>query len=105
MDQAQGILMEPVKIEKKCRAIVAFGPVTPMTGTRGGAFFQVTIDPSLVSPGGQFIRFGLHSGDEIQGWQQIDTLTLCEILGEFDADGNYPEADGKTEPLQMMKIS
>lgn len=89
---------------KKCRAIVAFGPVTEVTGTRPGTYYQVTIDPATVSPGGDFIRFGTHDGDEIQGWQRVRAMTVCEVLGEYAEDGSYPEADMKPEDLQMMKV-
>jgi hypothetical protein len=89
---------------KKCRAIVMFGPATPTSGTRAGVYYQVTIDPSMVSPNGEYIRFGATQNDEIQGWQRIEALTVCEILGEYNADGAYPEPNMKPEPLLMMVI-
>ena len=48
-------------------------------------FYQVTIDPNMVSPSGEYIRFGQYHGDEIQGWQRVLTMTICEVLGRSDA--------------------
>lgn len=89
---------------KKCRAIVMFGPATPTCGTRAGTFYQVTIDPAMVSPGGDYIRMGSHEGDEIHGWQRVDGLTVCEILGEYGVDGSYPTADSAVAQLQMTVV-
>lgn len=89
---------------KKCRAIVQWGPAAPTSGMKAGTYFQVTIDPSAVSPSGEFIRFGLHEGDEIHGWQLVSGMTVCEVLGEYGEDGAYPEANNKPEPLQMMVV-
>lgn len=89
---------------KKCRAIVSFGPATPTSGMKPGEYFQVTIDPSLVSPNGQYIRFGIHKDDEIVGWQRVEALTVCEILGEYAKDGSYPVVETYSEYLQMMVI-
>lgn len=88
----------------KCRAILAFGPVTETAGMRPGTFYQATIDPAMVSPGGDFIRFGSHEGDEIHGWQRIDAMTVCEVLAEAAPDGSYPPSDNKPEPLEMMVL-
>lgn len=90
---------------KKCRAIVMFGPATTVSGTRPGTYYQVTIDPAMVSPGRDYIRFGAHEADEIHGWQRIDGLTVCEVLGEYAEDGTYPESDSKPEPLSMMVVT
>lgn len=92
------------KALKKCRAILAFGPVTQTSGMRPGTYYQATIDPAMVSPGGEYIRFGAHEGDEIHGWQRIDAMTVCEVLGEYAEDGTYPEADKKPEPLEMAVV-
>lgn len=80
-----------------------FGPATPTSGTKAGTYFQVTIDPAMVSPSGEYIRFG-GDGDEIHGWQRVDAMTICEILGEYAEDGTYPESDNKPEPLMMMVV-
>ena len=90
---------------KKCRAIVMFGPATPNSGMRAGTYYQVTIDPEMVSPTGEFIRFGASDGDEINGWQRVDAMTVCEILGEFRADGSYPDASEEVKPLRMMVLT
>lgn len=42
--------------------------------------YQVTIDPSKKSPSGQFIRFGTHKDDELQGWMPMAGLVLVEVL-------------------------
>lgn len=74
-------------ITKKCTAIVKFGPAGFATdGIKPAEYFQVTIDPSKISPSGEFIRFGETTGDEIIGWQRAGALTVVEILGEWDGD-------------------
>lgn len=76
------IEMVPLEIKGKTRAIVCFGPLTQTTGTRAGSFFQVTIDPDMVSEGGRYIRFDQRAGDEIHGWQELLAITICEVLDE-----------------------
>lgn len=75
------VVMEQQEFRKKVLAIVRFGPATPTDGVRPAEFYQVTIDPNMVSPGGGYIRFGLYGGDEIQGWQKVSSMTVCEVLG------------------------
>ena len=80
----------------KVRAIVKFGHAHPSMGQKAGEFYQVTVDPNMASPGGEFIRFGCYQGDEINGWQRIESMTVCEVLGESDAEcvlTPAPEAD------------
>ena len=89
----------PMMELQKCRAIVMFGPDTPTAGFRAGTYYQVTLDPAMVSPGGGFIRLGSHPMDEINGWQKIDGLTVVEVLGIYDGD-EYPAAPG-AEPQQL----
>jgi hypothetical protein len=97
------VSMDPREI-KKCLAIVMFGPATPTSGTRPAEYYTVTIDPTKRSPSGEYIRFGLHKGDEINGWQRVAALTVVEILAEFD--GEVPETiPENTSPLEMMVIS
>ena len=55
-------------------------------GMRPGDFFQVTVDPELFSPTGEFVRFGENPGDELMGWQRADAVHIGEILGEWDGD-------------------
>ena len=66
--------------------IVRFGPETPTGGLRPAEYYQVTIDPLMVSPSGEFIRFGENPGDEIKGWQRISAMTVLESLGEWNDD-------------------
>lgn len=68
----------------RTRCIVCYGPATPTTGMRAGDYYQVTIDPNVCSPSGQYIRFGLYKGDEIVGWQRVDCITVVESLGLSD---------------------
>ena len=78
--------LKPLEITQKLVAIVCFGPLTEVSGTRPGAFYQVTIDPSMVSPDGEFIRFGNTQGDEITGWQRIDNMTICSKLTDGELE-------------------
>lgn len=85
----------------KCRAIVRFGPETPTGGMRPAEYFQVTIDPNMVSPSGSHIRFGSYKGDELVGWQRVNAMTVCEVLEKT------PEAkplfnDGYTEESEAV---
>lgn len=97
-----------IKMERqaimKCRAIVKLGPVSETDGYKLGTFYQVTLDPKMVSPGGDYIRLGNAEGDEIVGWQLVSGMTVCEILGEYAEDGTYPEGDDKSELLSMMVV-
>lgn len=100
-------LMEPVKIDRRVRAIVMFGPAHSMAGTRPAEYFQCVVDPDMVSPGGDYIRFGQYQGDELVGWQRVDAMTVCEILGEHKAGPNsaegYEQKDGSTVTLRMVR--
>lgn len=85
------IQMSEVELRKKCIAIVMFGPATPTSGMRAAEYYQVTIDPALRSPSGKYIRFGLNTGDHLHGWQRVESLTICEILAEWEDDRPPPE--------------
>lgn len=77
--------LEPQEFTKKCVAIVKFGPAGFDTdGLRPAEYFQVTIDPAFVSGSGDYIRFGQNPGDEIQGWQRVEAMTVIEVLAEWD---------------------
>ena len=80
------ITMSDKEITTKSVAIVKFGPATSTSGMKSGEYYQVTIDPKMVSPEGEYIRFGKNQGDEILGWQRIKALTIVEVLGEWDGD-------------------
>lgn len=95
--------MEDVDV-RLCRAIVKFGPATAIDGFRPAEYFQVTIDPNMVSPSGKFIRFGFYDGDEIVGWQRIAAMTVCEILSEkVDDLKTFPSGYEKTDKTVLMK--
>lgn len=79
-----------VPYRTKVRAIVKFGHAHPSMGQKAGEFYQVTVDPNMVSPGGAFIRFGCYQGDEINGWQRVESMTVCEVLGESDEECRLP---------------
>lgn len=81
--------MSEINFKEKKVCIVKFGPPSASSGMRPAEYYQVTIDPAYVSNSGEFIKFGVHSGDEIQGWQRIEALTVVEVLdAEWDEDGN-----------------
>ena len=84
------ITMTATEIQKKCVALVKFGPATETDGFRPAEYFQVTIDPKKVSKSGEFIRFGMNPGDEIMGWQRVAALTLVEILADWEDDDTPP---------------
>lgn len=76
-------------IQKKCVAIVRFGPSGFATdGFKAGEYFQVTIDPDKCSPSGEFIRLGSESGDELLGWQRCEAISVVEILGYWDGENS-----------------
>lgn len=85
MGGVQTVAMVEKEITERRRCIVCFGPATPTTGMRAGDYYQVTVDPNAVSPSGKYIRFGLYQGDEIQGWQRVEAMTVLEDLGTADA--------------------
>lgn len=86
------IEMGPLEITEKTRAIVSFGPATEVSGFRPGEFFQVTIDPNMVSPSGEFIRFDSRFQEgEMHGWQRVEALTVWEVLGAAPDYEKAPE--------------
>ena len=95
--------LNPVQIDKKCVAIICFGPLTPTTGTRAGSFYQAVIDPSKVSPCGQYIRFDADDICEVHGWQRIDSLTICSVLAEEENGALPSELPQSNEPITMLK--
>lgn len=80
------VTMSSFEFKEKTVVIVMFGPATPVRGLKPAEYYQVTIDPSMVSPSGKFIRFGKHPGDELLGWQNVDGLTVVECLGVWDGE-------------------
>lgn len=80
-----------LEITRKLRAIIMFGPPSEMAGLRPAEYFQVTLDPNMVSPSGEFIRFDQTiQGGEMHGWQRIACLTVCELLGDADDYAQQP---------------
>lgn len=71
--------------------------------------YQVTIDPTRISPSKKFMRFGVSGdgkgdGDEITGWQPIEALEIIEILAEENEAGELisvvheqPQPEGEQE--------
>lgn len=96
--------LNPHEIKRKCVAIICFGPLTETTGMRAGSFYQAVIDPSKVSPCGQYIRFVADNICEVHGWQRIDSLTVCSVLAEETDDGVLPDKlPQSSEPITMLK--
>lgn len=48
--------------------------------------YQVTLDPTQISPSGAMIRLGDVQGDEILGWQRLDSLEIVEVLVRWNGD-------------------
>lgn len=72
--------MSPRDFSEPTACIVKFGPAGFDTdGFRPAEYYQVTIDPQWVA--GEFIRFGQHHADEINGWQRIAAITVVHVLG------------------------
>ena len=84
------INMVNVTIDKKVLAIIMFGPALTGSGMRPAEYYQVTIDPDQLSPSGQYIRFGINQNDEINGWQLVSALTICEILQNLTTEDQLP---------------
>lgn len=79
----EAVHMADMVVTGKTRAIVCFGPATPISGMRPAEYFQVVIDPEMVSPGGDYIRFDQRAAEnEIHGWQRVGAMTICEVLEE-----------------------
>jgi hypothetical protein len=68
--------------ETKIVVIVQFNNMPPQSRP---IYYQVTIDPDSVT--GEFIRLGQNAGDEIQGWQRVDSLDILHILAKADEKG------------------
>ena len=53
-------------------------------------YFQVTLRADKFTPDGAFVRLGDTPGDEITGWQRVDTLHIVRVLGEVQGDQVVP---------------
>jgi hypothetical protein len=92
-----------LEIAEKVRAIVMFGPPADHSGMRPAEYYQVTLDPQMVSPSGEFIRFDQTiQGGEMHGWQRIQCTTVCEVLGE-GAEYDPPEGC-KVDPDAVLTM-
>ena len=93
-----------ITIDKSVNAIIQFGPATAASGMRPGEYLQVVIDPNMASPQGEFLRFDqrFQKNSELNGWQRIECITICEILGAAEAYDEVPEGyiDGG-KPINM----
>lgn len=100
--------MEEREFAKRTRAIVQFGPATPVSGFKAGEFYEVVIDPDMTSPSGEYIRFqgNLPCGNEIHGWQRVEALTVCEVLQEgveYEAPAGCIRKDGAKVVMRCVK--
>lgn len=94
----------PEEISKPVRAIVMFGPPTDNYGFRAGELFEVILDPNMLSPGGDYIRFDQNfQSTELHGWQRVDGLTLCEVLGEAEPYKELPAGLTETEAVLTIR--
>lgn len=84
------VTTEDIVIDGPTRAIVCFGPATPVSGFKAGDYYQVVIDPAMASPDGDYIRFDQRDGNpnenEIHGWQRCDAMTVCSVLEKIGVD-------------------
>jgi hypothetical protein len=74
------------KLQRPILAIVRLAPENKERRDMAGMltpFYQVTIDPSSMSPSKEFIRFGRVHGDEITGWRPVSDILVEEVLGEY----------------------
>lgn len=89
-------MQEIVSIKQPTDALVVFIPESgrPMCHT---VVYQVHIDPSKLSPSGDFIRFDHADSQgnvqsEIHGWKRVDEIEIVEILEVFDVQQIESEA-------------
>jgi len=83
------VITDDLVIKGPTRAIVCFGPATPLSGFKAGEYYQVVIDPAMASPDGEYIRFDQRRDDnEIHGWQRCAAITVCSVLQEISIDPN-----------------
>ena len=93
-----------LEIKEKVRALVLFGPPTDTSGFRGWEYFEVVLDPNMMSPSGEFIR--LDQGfqpTEMHGWQRVKALTVCEVLGKAAEYNKKPEGY-KEDPNAVLVV-
>ena len=94
-----------ITIDRPVSAIVMFGPPTNADGTRPGTYWQCVIDPHMCAPSGDYIRFEQPlQGGELHGWQRVDGLTVCEVLGE-PPSYKYPEGVTVNEGAKVTMMA
>lgn len=89
-----------IEITRKTGAIIMLGAPTENSGMRLGEYFQATLDPDMVSPSGEYLRFDqtIQRG-ELHGWQRIECLTVCELLNscpDYEAPSGCVIEEGAT---------
>lgn len=72
--------------DKKLVCIVKFRDDRGPVPQNPAVHFQVTLHSDLLAPSKKFIRLGA-PGDEVTGWQRLESLEVCEVLGELQEDG------------------
>ncbi len=98
----------PIIIDKPVVALVMFGPPTNTSGFRAGEYCQCTIDPNMCSPSGEFIRLDqrFQAGSELHGWQRVEALTVCEVLGDAPpmekAPAGYQMVEGAKVTMRAL---
>lgn len=98
------MITAPERIGKPVRAIVMFGPPSATSGFRAGEFYEVILDPNMMSPGGDYIRFDQSfQSTEIHGWQRVEGLTLCEILEDAEPYKEPPAGLTETEAVLTIR--
>ena len=102
------IHLTEVTITEKVHAIIMAG-IPSDSVHKWGTYYQCVIDPNMVSPGGAMIRFDqTFQGGEVHGWQRVNAITVCEILGtaahypKTPPDG-YVAVEGATVTLRAVK--
>ena len=74
--------LHEIEVTEPLGAIICIG-IPNEAVQRFGVYFQCILDPQMVSPGGDMIRFDQAAqGGEVQGWQRIAELTVIEVLGK-----------------------
>lgn len=74
------------ELERPIVVIAHFEGIGPLP-QNPAVHFQVTVDPSKVSPSGAFIAFDSANGDQLFGWMQRSMIRVDEVLrvGQKDA--------------------
>lgn len=79
---------------ERFQALKDSGAMVPMPRL---VFYQVTLDPGQISPSGDFIRLGDNQGDEIMGWQPVESLEIIETLARYEGDTLHTVPKGESK--------